>query len=323
MKTFLISIDTEGDNLWAWKVGDPIYTENAKHLYRFQILCEKYGFKPTYLTNYEMAKSKDFQSFAKVAIRGGNAEIGMHLHAWNTPPQYDFNKLAEQPGAAYLVEYPDDVMEEKIKTVHELLEQTFEERIITHRAGRWTTDERYFSILHKLDYLVDCSVTPHLSWVQYPGTSFGSIGSDYTQCSENTSILINGERPLLEIPVTVRKSNAIFPPTRKDVKAVGGSIYRAIKGQYLWLRPTGSNLKQLLWLVDNIARDKSSDYIMFMLHSSEFMPGGSPTFKTAESIEKLYHDMDLLFQYASDRFEGVTIGDYGKKMIEKNGGDAL
>lgn len=50
---FLITIDTEGDNLW--QKHDSITTENARYLPRFQQLCEKYGFKPVYLTNYEMA----------------------------------------------------------------------------------------------------------------------------------------------------------------------------------------------------------------------------------------------------------------------------
>ncbi|WP_395754844.1 hypothetical protein [Edwardsiella ictaluri] len=50
---FIITIDTEGDNLW--QNHDRITTENARYLPRFQLLCEKYGFKPVYLTNYEMA----------------------------------------------------------------------------------------------------------------------------------------------------------------------------------------------------------------------------------------------------------------------------
>ena len=31
MKKFLITIDTEGDNLWQWKDGDPIGTDNTKY----------------------------------------------------------------------------------------------------------------------------------------------------------------------------------------------------------------------------------------------------------------------------------------------------
>jgi hypothetical protein len=67
MKHFIITVDTEGDNLWEYKKGPPIGTENAKYLPRFQSLCEKYGFKPVYFTNYEMASSDTFVTEAKKA----------------------------------------------------------------------------------------------------------------------------------------------------------------------------------------------------------------------------------------------------------------
>jgi len=53
---FLVTIDTEGDNLWAR--SSVIEKRNAKYLPRFQKLCEKYGMRPTWLTNWEMANSR-------------------------------------------------------------------------------------------------------------------------------------------------------------------------------------------------------------------------------------------------------------------------
>lgn len=40
MKYFIITVDTEGDNLWEYVAGKEIGTENAKFLQRFQTLCE-------------------------------------------------------------------------------------------------------------------------------------------------------------------------------------------------------------------------------------------------------------------------------------------
>lgn len=80
---FLITIDTEGDNLW--QKHDSITTENARYLPRFQQLCEKYGFKPVYLTNYEMAIDPFYIEFAKDVIARGTAEIGMHLPCLEQP----------------------------------------------------------------------------------------------------------------------------------------------------------------------------------------------------------------------------------------------
>ena len=43
-----------------------------------------------------------------------------------------------------------------------------------------------------------------------------------------------------------------------------------------------------------------------MLHSSELMPGGSPTFRREEQIETLYADLEKVFKEAQ---KPVRIGD--------------
>ena len=50
---------------------------------------------------------------------------------------------------------------------------------------------------------------------------------------------------------------------------------------------------------------------MFMLHSSELMPGGSPYFPDEVSIEKEYNTLKSLFDYLSAMsYEGITLNDY-------------
>ena len=87
---FIITIDTEGDNIW--RKPQTINTENSKYLPRFQQICEKYNLKPVYLTNWEMVNCPVFRDFARDVIKRNVAEIGMHLHAWNSPPYYDLTK---------------------------------------------------------------------------------------------------------------------------------------------------------------------------------------------------------------------------------------
>jgi len=68
----------------------------------------------------------------------------------------------------------------------------------------------------------------------------------------------------------------------------------------------------MLYLLNKIEKS-DSEYAMFMIHSSELMPGGSPTFQTQESIEKLYADLEVLFSEASQHFEGITLRDFAKE----------
>ena len=165
-KNLIITIDTEGDNLWAWREGQPIGTENTRFLPPFQSLCEEYGMKPVYLSNYEMLQDPRFCAFSREKQDRGLCEIGMHLHAWNCPPMEETLPARTDcvPGAAYLIEYSEEAMEEKIRFMTELITEKMGLPPVSHRAGRWATDDRYFRLLQKYGYRVDCSVTPKLDW---------------------------------------------------------------------------------------------------------------------------------------------------------------
>ena len=99
----LITIDTECDN--AWLKGSGVTTENVKFLPRFQQLCDRFCYKPTYLVSYEMANDGFFREFASDALRSGTCEIGSHPHPWNSPPNYKLtsNDTKIHP---FLIEYP-------------------------------------------------------------------------------------------------------------------------------------------------------------------------------------------------------------------------
>ena len=72
---FLITIDTEGDDLWA--KPQTITTHNSKFLPRFQQLCERFGQRPTWLVNYDMALCPDFQALGRNMLGRDAGEIGM------------------------------------------------------------------------------------------------------------------------------------------------------------------------------------------------------------------------------------------------------
>jgi hypothetical protein len=309
MKKFIITIDTEGDNLWAWKPGDKITTNNAQYLQRFQDLCNDYGFKPVWLTNYEMISDDKYVDFISRVEEQKLGELGMHLHAWNNPPVYELPKV--QDGAPYLIEYPKDIMEAKISYLTNLIKSKTGITPVSHRAGRWAMNQGYFDLLIKYGYKVDCSITPHIDWSACFGQTDGSKGSDYSQYGDLPEKIYDSTKKdfLLEVPVTVKYSHKFFKPDEISLRNLGGAFYRTFCGQNVWLRPNGRNFAQMDWLVRNIAKTEN-DYLMFMLHSSELMPGGSITFKSSESIEKLYINLKKLFKNISCVYEGITLRDY-------------
>ena len=79
-KYFIITVDTEGDNLWNYKKGTTVQTENSLFVQRFQDLCNKYGFKPVWLTNYEMASDDRYVEYIKAKEEKGLCEVFMSTH---------------------------------------------------------------------------------------------------------------------------------------------------------------------------------------------------------------------------------------------------
>ena len=312
-------MDTDGDNLWDWKSGDCIKTNNARYLMRFQDLCNKYGFKPVWLTNYEMIMDQEYVDFITKVVKSGNGELGMHLHAWNSPPEYELE--AFQDGAPYLIEYPPNIIEKKVSYLTNLIYSKTGIVPVSHRAGRWAMNDAYFNAIANNGYLIDCSVTPHINWSSSFGQTKGACGSDYSNCSEQPFYVDNvNQSALLEMPVTIRKSKKFILPDKINVDNCIRSILNVLKGQLLWLRPELGNVNKMCSLIEEVNKSES-DYIMFMLHSSELMPGGSPRFPNKESIEQLYKELEIVFRYAKDKgFVGTTLKDYYKIYAEKRGG---
>ncbi|NIG98572.1 MAG: deacetylase [Serratia symbiotica] len=307
---FLITIDTEGDNLW--QNHDRISTENTRFLPRFQALCEKYVFKPVYLTNYEMALDPAYVEFAHDVIARGAGEIGMHLHAWNSPPLalLTDDDWRHKP---YLIEYPADQVRAKVDHMTKLLEDTFQTKMLSHRAGRWAFNEYYASLLLEYGYQVDCSVTPRVNWQLSPGNPQGDGGTDYRHFPSQAyfidphNIAKPGTSTLLEVPMSIQyKHAALINIFKQGYDRLWG---KQRSPSVHWLRPSGNNLDKIKKVVE-VSLAQGHDYLEFMLHSSEFMPGGSPTFKTEQDIEGLYRDLEQLFDWLRQRTVSMTLVEY-------------
>jgi hypothetical protein len=319
---FIITIDTEGDDLWARP--REITTRNAEYLPRFQALCERFRFKPVYLTNYEMAMSDAFVGFARDVLARGAGEVGMHLHAWNSPPLVPLTSddFHYQP---YLIEYPDPVMKEKIKVVTRLLEDRFDQTIISHRAGRLGFDARYAAMLLDEGYRVDCSVSPGLDWRGTPGDPNGKGGSDYTIFPDSpyffspSDVSMPTTGGLLEVPMTIRSCGLNRrAPWVYRIPLLRQTANRLVSPALNHLCPTESNLRGMLRAA-RAARAEGAVHVEFTLHSSEFMPGGSPTFRNASDIERLYEDLEILFAELSTWCRGMTLSEFHAWFKESQG----
>lgn len=309
MKYFIITVDTEGDDVWSCKSKKNSLlipeTKNACRLIRFQQLCEKYGFYPTYLVDYEMAKSPAFIELGRDILKRNVGEIGMHMHAFSTPPFYELRDMRGR-GLAFAGEYPTKILFQKMDYMTKTLQDTFQVRISSHRGGRWYLDKKILKALERLDYSVDCTVTPGINWQSSRGQTGASYGSNYKKSITRPYRI--KETKLWELPVTITK--------RLRFGAIKGKNF-SVEIKDVWMRPDGKNLDDMIWIV-NKNRRSLTNYIEFMIHSSELMEGENPTFQTVEEIEILYRHMDILFSHLKkEGYVGIGCSNYINKMKVK------
>ena len=182
--------------------------------------------------------------------------------------------------------------------------------------------EQVIARLVEQGYLVDCSVTPHVSWKRTLGDPDQAGGTDYTRFPEDAyfidlaDISRPGDSPLLEMPMTILSNRRNWTVTLdrafSEIRLAQGAWRRLFPPVY-WLRPNGRNRESLLRILRQVIAAKKG-YVEFMLHSSELMPGGSPTFPEAGNIERLYDDLEILFSEASEKFVGSTLKEHYQRV---------
>ena len=109
------------------------------------------------------------------------------------------------------------MMREKVDYMTRLLEDTFQTKMVSHRAGRWAFDERYARLLVEYGYQVDCSVTPRVNWKTAKGAPQGDGGTDYRRFPQHAYFLDEndisreGHSPLLEVPMSIQYKHSAIP----------------------------------------------------------------------------------------------------------------
>jgi len=285
---FFLTVDTEGDNIWN-RPGS-ITSDNTENLYRFQELCLRYGIKPIYLTNYEAAVNPEFGHFARQYT--DQLEIGLHLHAWNSPPLYRLTEddFYHQP---YLHEYPAKIVEEKIAYMVRLLEDTFQTEIVSHRGGRYSISEPIFESLLKHGIRIDCSVVPGVNWGHNLGDPSQNGGPDFTGHPRQ---IYKIHKELLEVPVSTLNVSNRHVKSMMQYGYVGKVLKRLFNLQNLTLRSRLNNSGDLMKIVNRTVGHKVG-HLCYIIHSSELTAGYSPLMRTREEEALFYEHLERFFRF--------------------------
>src|SRR5881392_3452523 len=126
----IVSVDTEEDD-WQPR-RDGVTIENVRELPLLDALFQRLGVRATYFTTYQVA-TREWAAAILRELCAGGAEIGAHLHPWNTPP------LEEPllPRNSMLKNLPPALQLAKLQRLTATLREAIGARPLAFRAGRY------------------------------------------------------------------------------------------------------------------------------------------------------------------------------------------
>src|SRR5205807_6135756 len=174
--------------------------ENIRELPRFATFCSRRGIRVTLFVTHQVATRPWAASIIRDMADAGIAEIGAHLHPWNTPP---FDR-PDPPHPTMLNNYSARDQEAKIECLTQAIVDNIGVRPTAFRAGRFGLGASTVKALAATGYRVDSSVTPFISWEVFDnGPSFVGAPLDVYRVGSGDVRIPDPTGSLIEVPLSV------------------------------------------------------------------------------------------------------------------------
>ena len=293
----IVSIDTEEDN-WDRSRHD-VRLENIGELPRMAAFFDRLGVRPTYFTTYQVAIDPQAAGVMREVGSDDRAEIGAHLHPWNTPPLTE----AFEPRNSMLKNLPAELQLAKIQSLTAALEEAFRFTPTAFRTGRYGIGRDTVGALLSCGYRVDSSVSPFVSLeTTDDGPSFvGAPMVPYRMAAGRDVREPAPDGDLVEIPLSYgfnRGPFSLWDPARRMLEAaplrwfrLAGLAARTGLIKRLTLCPELASVADMLTLSRRLL-EHGVRHLHLTWHSPSFMPGLSPFAATARDVAHLYASIE-------------------------------
>lgn len=302
---FVVTIDTEEEGLWSGEYAPTGTVENIRGVPRFQELCDKHAVRPTYLVDAPVVLSASAVGTLKPIQDDNRAEIGAHVHPWNTPPLEE-ERIKRN---SYLCNLPEELQRAKIEWLTDTIESKFGRRPKSFRAGRYGLDIVGARILAECGYLVDSSVIPLTDYRSQGGPDFREARMTPYFVGDEDLRKPADRGGLFEVPVTVGYTHRHFEFASRARATAHRTLLRRMKmvgildrlgiATRVKLSPEQANLKQLRQLAI-ACHARSHPILVLMFHSSSLVPGLSPYVKDLAELDQFLNRLDKFFSFLRD-----------------------
>lgn len=287
-----VSVDTEEDNWYPTR--DCITVENVRELPRFHAFLRRLGLRPTYFVGYPVATTRWTAGILRSLQDEGGAEIGAHLHPWNTPPLEE--KLV--PRNTMLKNLPFGLQYAKIETLRDAIGDAVGVTPSCFRAGRMGFGPETAAALIRAGFDVDSSVTPFVNWEGDDGANFvGAPVTCYRLGGGGDIRVPVPDGPLCEVPISCgfttrpfgwwsRAFGFLTRPMLRPLKLAGIASTLGLARRVIG-SPETSSVEDLL-VLSRCLFDEGVTFLHLFLHSPSLLPGLSPFVSTLAERDRLY-----------------------------------
>ncbi len=272
--TYTLTIDVEIDAGPKWKTSSPqSFLGVIEGIPKLQILCDRYGVKPTYLISPATMFDEDCIKLFK-SLDQNKCELGTHLHGEYIGPHAKYlapDFSGKDPGEMQC-EYAKELEFEKLKTLTEKFIAVFNRSPKSFRAGRFGARGHTIKCLEELEYTHDTSVTPFKNW--YKKADFSQIESVRPYHPSFDDITKKGNSKIVEVPVSITPNLE-------------------------WLRPTPgfSNFRKTKKVLSWYQKQSETPVYCSMFHNVELIPGKSPYCPSSKECDFILKTLEKTFKY--------------------------
>lgn len=296
----VFSVDVEEEGLFSGRYA--LHAEGVRNvagLERLAFVTEEFGLPLTLLCTWPVLTDAGCAELLRRWREARGAEIGLHLHHWNTPP------LARADIAASTL--TPEPLDAKLTTLAEAARRVSGRTAISFRMGRFDLAPALRGLLPRHGVRADSSLVP-LRFV--PG-----MPDDFLAPAEPHPLRGTGGA-LTEIPLTVvpiapgtprlaRAAARPLPAAASNSLLSGFRKFAAVGVQPVWYAPPMMRLATRLHLA------RGGRVLHLFLHSSELTPGYAPHVPDAAAADRLIGRIRKFLGWLSERtrLRGATMGD--------------
>jgi hypothetical protein len=301
----VLSIDVEEEGLFCGQYPrTPPGVTNVAELARLEFIPEEFGLPLTLLVSYHVARDPAACRVLRRWQERYGAEIGVHLHPWNTPPFADLEEPEPVPSARM----PLELLRDKFATLLNQIRTNLEVAPRSFRMGRFDTGPQVFSLLPEFELTVDSSVAPL--------TPKGAQAGYFLAPADPFGLQVPGANKLrlLEVPITMVPVVAGTPELLLRLAAALPPAWgRRLRDSFRYVGAAGI---QPAWfplasmqLAARLHRRRGGQVLTMFFHSSELKPGASRLFPTEMAVRRFVAKIRtfLTWLVASGPVEGVTL----------------